>query len=241
MKIALCLHGLFDSSQDMSSKGSDGFNHIKKNILDNNNVDVFIHSWEVDKKDEINNLYKPVKSLYETQIDFEPIVIERNLNSLTRMPRLPKNVLSHLYSVSQAVSLVYESSIEYDIVIKARFDLGRINRNTSGPGHMNPYPVQCINFQTDIENDKLYTADWNHFHMGPADMWFYGSSKVMHNFVGLYESLKSEMYIGSEFHKFATDIENNPGDLSNSIAFLKYWMINNGLWDNKVTLPTTWE
>ena len=149
--------------------------------------------------------------------------------------------MSHLYSVSQAIGLVYDSSVEYDIVIKARFDLGRINRLTSGPGLGNPYPVQCINFQTDIDDDKLYTADWNHFHMGPADMWFYGSSKVMYNFVGLYESLKREMYIGSKFHRFATNIENNPGDLSNAIAFYKYWMIDNGLWDSKVTLPTTWE
>lgn len=33
MKIALCLHGLFDSLTDSSSKGSDGYQHIKKNVL----------------------------------------------------------------------------------------------------------------------------------------------------------------------------------------------------------------
>ena len=30
MKVALCLHGLFDSLTDLNSKGIDGFNHIKK-------------------------------------------------------------------------------------------------------------------------------------------------------------------------------------------------------------------
>jgi hypothetical protein len=76
------------------------------------------------------------------------------------------------------MKLPYTTNSKYDIIIKARFDLGRINRNTSGPGLGNPYPVQCINFKTEIESDKIYMADWNHLHMGPADMWFYGSNKL---------------------------------------------------------------
>ena len=44
MKIALCLHGMFDSSMDTTSNGLDGFAHIKKHILDKGDVDVFIHS-----------------------------------------------------------------------------------------------------------------------------------------------------------------------------------------------------
>jgi len=241
MKIALCLHGLFDSTTDMASKGLDGFNHIKKNILDGNDVDIFIHSWEVEKENEINELYNPKKSIYEPQINFQKIADSRGLNSLKNTPRLPKNVLSHLYSVTKSVSLPYEESKNYDIVIKARFDLGRINRLTSGPGQMNPYPVQCINFSTNISNDKIYMANWQHFHMGPADMWFYGSFDIMRNFINLYESLVDEMYIGSEYHKFATSIENNTGDLSNAIAFYKYWMIKNNLWENKINLDTEWE
>lgn len=241
MKIALCLHGLFDSTVDMTSKGLDGFNHIKKNILDGNDVDIFIHSWEVEKENEINELYNPKRSTYEHQIDFQKIADSRGLNSLSNTPRLPKNVLSHLYSVTKSVSLPYKENKKYDIVVKARFDLGRINRLTSGPGQMNPYPVQCINFSTKILNDKIYMANWQHFHMGPADMWFYGSFDIMRNFINLYESLMDEMYIGSEYHKFATSIENNPGDLSNAIAFYKYWMIKNNLWENRINLDTEWE
>ena len=84
-------------------------------------------------------------------------------------------------------------------------------------------------------------ANWQHFHMGPADMWFYGSFDIMRNFINLYESLMDEMYIGSEYHKFAISIENNPGDLSNAIAFYKYWMIKNNLWENRINLDTVWE
>jgi len=43
MKVALCLHGLFDSITDGNSKGIDGYNHIKKHILDKVDTDVFVH------------------------------------------------------------------------------------------------------------------------------------------------------------------------------------------------------
>ncbi len=241
MKIALCLHGMFNSSMDKKSNGLDGKDYIQKHILDKGDVDVFIHSWDVDKQELIETLYQPKIAVFEKQKDFSEIVSERRLDTLDRCPRSPQSVLSHLYSVTECLKLLHKSDVPYDVVIKSRFDLGRINRDTSGPGIGNPYPVQCINFQTDIEPDKIYMANWNHFHMGPADMWFYGSSSIMENFTTLYDALYAEMYIGSDFHQFAKSIENNDGDISNSIAFYKWWMIKTGLWDKRVTLDTVWE
>jgi len=240
MKIALCLHGLFNSTTDSTSNGIDGFEYIKENILTKGEVDVYIHSWELDKKEEIINLYNPKSYIFEEQKEFLNIIKDRGLNTLTKTPRPIKNVVSHFYSVSESINLALNSKIDYDIIVKSRFDLGRINRNTSGPNKHNPFPVQCINFKTDIENDKLYMANWNHFNMGPADMWFYGSINVMKEFKNLFNFLEKEMYIDSEYHNFATSIENNRGDLSNSIAFYKYWMVKNGLWDNKIVLDTIW-
>ena len=241
MKVALCLHGLFNSTTDRSSLGSDGYEHIKKHILDVVDTDVFIHSWEVDKIGKINDLYKPTSASYQYQLDFTNFIKERKLDKLQGTPRSPQSVLSHLYSVTQVMKLVYNSNTEYDVVIKARFDLGRINRSTSGPGKGNPFPVQCINFNPNIEANKIYMADWNHFHMGPADMWFYGSMDTMKPFTTLFDSLEEQMDMGSEFHQFATQIEGNGGDLSNSVAFYKWWMIQNGLWENRINLQTIWE
>jgi len=241
MKIALCLHGMFNSTQDLSSNGFDGYDHIKKHILDKGDTDVFVHSWDIDMQDVITDLYKPITAVFEPQKDFTDLIYDRDLDLLPNTPRSPQSVLSHLYSVTEVMKLPYKTNTEYDIVVKARFDLGRINRNTSGPGLGNPYPVQCINFQTDIQFDKIYMADWNYFNMGPADMWFYGSYNVMRLFGGLYESLISQMEINSPFFKFAVNIEGNAGDLSNSIAFYKYWMIQNGLWEKRINLPTLWE
>jgi hypothetical protein len=178
MKIALCLHGLFNSTTDQTSNGFDGFNYIKKHILDKSDVDVYIHSWELDKKDEIIALYNPNDYIFQPQKLFSKIILDRGLNTLTNTPRPISSVISHLYSVTESIKLALNSKHDYDIIIKSRFDLGRINRNTSGPNKHNPFPVQCINFNT---------------------------------------------------------------DLSNSIAFYKYWMIKNGLWDNKILLNTTWE
>ena len=242
MKIALALHGLFNSTQDLSSRGDDGYNHIKKHILDKGDVDVFIHSWEVEKKEMIESLYKPVKSTFESQIDFLPLVKERKLDKLPNPPRKPETILSHLYSVTEAMKLVYQSRKKYDVVIKARFDLGRINRETSGPHNQtNPYPVQCINFNPLIDKNKIYMADWQYFKQGPADMWFYGSSEIMSKFKDLYNSLYDNMYVGSKLHDFATSMEENPGDLSNAVIFYKFWMMSCGLWENKVALETFWE
>jgi len=242
MKIALCLHGLFDSGYDSSSNGLDGHEHIKKHILSKGDVDVFIHSWEVDKQGMIEAIYQPKVSIFEPQKDFSELIKERGLDKLEGCPRPPQSVLSHLYSVTEVMKLPHQQTdVNYDIIIKARFDLGRINRQTSGPGRGNPYPVQCINFQTDIIDNKIYTANWNHFHMGPADMWFYGSPRVMVEFTTLYNFLEEQMKIDSEFHQFATEIEGNKGDLSNSIAFYKWWMIKNDLWNNRINLDTIWE
>jgi hypothetical protein len=242
MKIALCLHGLFNSTQDENSDGFNGYIYIKNNILNKFDTDVFIHSWEPDKKKLLEILYQPKKAIFEPQKDFSEMIKERGLDTLEGCPRSPQSVLSHLYSVTEVMKLPHQQTgVKYDIIIKARFDLGRINRNTSGPGLGNPFAVQCINFQTDIENGKLYNANWNHFNMGPADMWFYGSPDVMVEFTTLFNFLDEQMKLDSEFHKFATEIENNRGDLSNAIAFYKWWMIKTDLWDNRINLDTIWE
>lgn len=240
MKIALCLHGLFNSTTDFTSNGVDGFEYIKKNILSKGDVDIYIHSWELDKKEEILNLYNPKSYVFEQQKDFSSIINDRGLDALGQTPRPIKNVVSHLYSVTEAINLALNSGVDYDVIIKSRFDLGRINRDTSGPNKHNPFPVQCIILLTEIEQDKLYMANWNHFNMGPADMWFYGSKDVMKEFSTLFPFLEKEMYLDSEYHNFATGIENNRGDLSNSIAFYKYWMIKKGLWEIKKPIDTIW-
>lgn len=236
MKIALCLHGLFDSNTDVTSKGIDGYKYIKHHILDNKDVDIFIHSWNIEKQNQINDLYKPKSVKYEKQLDFKNIIVPRNLDSLLNYPRHPHSVLSHFYSIQESFKLCYEFNVNYDIVIKSRFDLGRINRTTSFE-----YPVQCINFIPSLNTNFLYMADWNLFDQGPADMWFYSGYENMKLFTKIYDDLLDIFYINSDFHRYAFKIQHNMGDLSNSIIFLKYWFEIKGLWNKKIALKTQYE
>lgn len=221
MKIALCLHGYFDSRMDNSSKGSDGYHHIKKNILDKADIDVYIHSWQPELKEKIKGLYNPVDSIFETQINFSSIVKDLGLENMpadSSKGRSPSTILSHFYSIQKCFKLV--DFKKYNLIIKSRFDLGRINRMSS-----QSEPVQCINFNPNCDPRKLYMADWSRFKDGPADMWYYGGPEIMKNFTTFYDDIKSII---------------NTSNV-NAIHLVKQWMIEKKIWDLKKPLTTTWE
>ena len=227
MKTALCLHGYFDSRMDHASKGLDGYNHIKKNVLNKTDVDVYIHSWQPELEQSIRELYCPVAAIFEKQIDFSNVVKDLNLSNMpsdSPLGRSPATIFSHFYSIQKCFEQV--DFKKYDCVIKARFDLGRINRNTSGPGNYNSYPVQCINFDPDLAMTNLYMANWQYLDLdGPADMWFYGSSDIMKHFCKLYDYTVAYMD------------ETNV----NAIHLLKQYMEYVGIWKQKAPLATDWE
>lgn len=244
MKAALVLGGYFNSKQDSSSKGIDGFNHIKKNIFNKIETDVFIHSWQPELKDMIVDLYKPKNIISEPQIDFSPIVIERKLNQdylnyFVKLGRPTEHKFSQFYSCSKAFELVrdYEKKVgkDYDIIIKGRFDLGRINRNIS-----REFPVQCINFDPNLDMSKLYFAYWEQQQYGPPDMWWYSNSKNMRKFVDLYnKSVNDYWHIGSNFYKEFND--DQKFQIFNIHCILKKFLIDVDLLEKSNYLKTTWE
>ena len=75
MKVALCLSGLVGCSKKFG-KGSPidyrlPYQHFKKNISDNQiELDVFMHSWSVDYKNELIECYKPKDYIFEPQKNF---------------------------------------------------------------------------------------------------------------------------------------------------------------------------
>ncbi|KFA99244.1 hypothetical protein HW45_05005, partial [Vibrio sp. ER1A] len=75
MKVAICFYGLVGGRADKNGNGIPldpkiAYNLNYKNIISNNDVDVFIHSWSNEFKDELNKLYNPKRSIIEKQIDF---------------------------------------------------------------------------------------------------------------------------------------------------------------------------
>ena len=221
MKIALCLSGYFNSFTDLTSKGIDGFDHLKRHVFNKGDVDVYIHSWDLKNEQQIRDLYNPKYAIFEPQIDFSNLIKEKDHNKIPNPPRTPQTIYSHFYSTSQSFKLIEGN---YDWVIKSRFDIGRINRATSGPHNSNnPYPVQCINFNPTLSPNKLYMANWQYLKSdGPADMWFYGGQDIMKPFSTIFDNINNYFKC-------------------NAIHLYKNFMVQNGMWGNKILLNTIWE
>ena len=130
MKIALCLHGnvgmLYTHKRQYDwDKYIDyriGYTHFKKHLFDvNENVDVFIHSWNTEFEKGITDTYKPKSFLFEQQK-----VFDAKWNDTTGTTR-KEHMFSRWYSAKESLRLKkqYEidNNFEYDIVISTRFDL----------------------------------------------------------------------------------------------------------------------
>jgi hypothetical protein len=183
MKIALCLHGLVGSTKGKNGDllgGSDqvlslSLNHNSKFVI-TENVDVFVHSWSTELRDEIISLYLPKKFNIEPQIEFKvPDYIKSD----------HKRAFSHLsrwYSFRESVRFKKEyeqaHNFKYDFILVQRFDLCW-NRK--------------IEFET-MNKDRLYVGlaglnvnkEW-------SDRWFISNSTNMDKFASLYELIPTYM------------------------------------------------
>jgi len=253
MKVALCLSGYFSSQKDKSSLGKDGFEHIKANILSKADVDVYMHCWNDDKKNEIEELYAPFikASKFEKQIDFKTVFHDNGLDKYPIHGTPFYNIFSQFYSIQESFKLLYQNNFrQYDFVIKSRFDLGRINRKNTSPiidlynrvrGNGRIYPVQCINFDPSLDNNNIYFPKWAKHRIdseGLADMWYYSSTINMKKFLCIYDFMINEIVANSEYTDWAS---NERGGPLNAIKALKYFLIKNELWDEVELLKTKWE
>ncbi len=124
MKIALCLSGVIGSSNRWSEGKeldySIGYEYLNNAIMKHADVDVFIHSWSNQHEEGLTKLYKPVDSIFETQIDFG----YDNPKSFA--------IMSQGYTKKTAVRLALNYSIknnfEYDFVVLTRLDLAWIKQ-----------------------------------------------------------------------------------------------------------------
>lgn len=72
MKIALCLHGLADgkNSKGKPVRAEIGAKCFAEKLFKQYDVDVFLHSWSVDVKEDLIKWYQPKKYMFENQINF---------------------------------------------------------------------------------------------------------------------------------------------------------------------------
>ena len=171
--------------------------------------------------------------MFQKQINFSPLT--QHLGIIPNPPRTPNTILSHFYSVSESIKLACEKD-NYDIIIKARFDLGRINRRTSGPQNAdNPFPVQCITFDPGLNMNQLHMANWQYLDSdGPADMWFYSSSENMSHLKDLYKFALKCFDLNSTHAKSL----NTLNDLPNAVKLYKAFYIEKQQKESRTRTPT---
>ena len=205
MKIAICLHGYFNNRMDPDA-GDNGFKYIKDNIVKDNEVDFFVHSWEPDMEEHIRKLYNPVSAIFEPQIDFSDKVDDDYFNEgFNKKATMYANCTSHntlsfLYSRAQSIKL--KGGTEYDCVVACRFDLGQRGKECA---HMFKYNVAEIRFDENADMDKLHSSMWDQLNAGYADQWFYSSSENMDMLATAYEKAITYLAPGSEYEKAITE------------------------------------
>jgi hypothetical protein len=213
MRIALCLHGYFNNKQD-SSSGDNGFKYLTDLLLEKYNVDVFFHSWELDKEVYLKELYKPVYYISEEQIDFKNIMKENNIsqeyfdqdfdrkNSPYSSCKIESS-LSFLYSRKKSLELAFmyeqKKKFTYDIIISARFDLGQRDKF----GNWKHY-VSQIKFEPTFNMNYIYSAMWDQINAGYADQWFYSNSENMKILSKAYDNALLDLQEGSVYENILT-------------------------------------
>jgi hypothetical protein len=213
-RIALCIGNLAERGRRMEKAYLHGYNHIKEKILDKNeNVDVFLHSWEPELKDTLLELYKPKAYFFEDQKNFEDEYNECDLNITAHNSY--SNLFSMFYSRYAVNNILKEYSknnnIEYDWVIFCRYDL-------------DVEKIHCIEFDKNYDNNYLYMSMYDQLNSGPADHWFFGNQKDMDIILSLYSNLKEYCLPNSKFIKTCLEewIDSNENDIfSCEILFAK--------------------
>lgn len=171
MKTALCLHGLAGGKNDRGVPvdwNKIVYSLYKTHILDTNDVDVFLHTWTVDLKDELTRLYNPRKSVFEKQIMFD------------QEPTKKHSVYSRWYSLKKTVELKreYEKKhhFTYDCVMITRFDLAFF---------------KDVRFE-EFDMNYFYVSNWEvRPSIGVNDLWFFSNSDFIDTFSTLYDHLDS--------------------------------------------------
>lgn len=220
MRIALCLYGLvgglekwrgkknaeLESSKEILKIGAD-FYH--KNLIDSNNVDVFVHSWSKNLEKEIIDLYSPENSVIENQ---------KKYNIPNHVPGWDWRKHSH-YSRWSSTQIVVDlkrqhekkNNIKYDFVMLARFDHALEKKidfstlNSEGVYSLvwprwfekdKPLPdkfyfplINKIGRERFLKSHSKRLVGYPHNDEGLLDQWICMNSENMNNFANLYNLL----------------------------------------------------
>ena len=186
-KIALCLSGFIGSSGKwISGKEIDynyGYDYIKFGILDNADVDVFIHSYSTNHKKGILDLYNPKKSVFEENKQFTILGKKRDELPDPYAFSIKSMWYSRKRSVELAIDYERENNIAYDHILLTRFDIAffkkfEFEKYDSSKLYI-AGPIKTIQ-----SNGEEYATKVN-------DVYFMGNSKTMSEVIDVYNTYEN--------------------------------------------------
>ena len=200
MRIALCFRGQTGFSANWTGPKRlpldprIGYNFhnitvIQPNALAGHQVDIFLHSWSVDKKDQLLQYYQPKKHLIEEQIPFET---QRSTEDgfSERQVKSEFAMISSLSSAKKVINLKSqvekEEGFTYDAVMLLRYDVTLHPENIRL--NMQKYDMNCFYYNRNEDYDKKRKSD-----SYVLDYWFFTNSNWMNEY-GKMADLLLEKY-----------------------------------------------
>ena len=176
MKIALCLSGYvgfddkivgldtgtFNDSNKISIP--EGYETIKKNVISDYDCDTFIHSWDVEQKKEILEIYKPKDYIIEPQKGADEGILDGS-------------GYSQWYSRKKVIELALEAKQNYDWIFVTRFDL-----------------IFEMKFIYETYDKSCVYVPGEPRPVSINDLYVMGSEENMNHVKDLFDNLKSEGY-----------------------------------------------
>lgn len=125
MKVALLLSGL-------ARKVEEGYKTTWGHLIDNYDVDIYLHVWKDEEWDKVSKFYPNAKSIH-IQEPFKFTKYKEGIklpHNDTSRPLPQYDVMScfrqfpMVYSWQNVYQQMYDTQIQYDVVIRSRYDLG---------------------------------------------------------------------------------------------------------------------
>ena len=219
MKVALLLSGL-------ARKVEEGYNATWRHLIDNYDVDIYLHAWKDEEWEKVSQLYPNAKS---THIQ-EPFKFTKYKEGIklphndTSRPLPQYDVMScfrqfpMVYSWQNVYQQMNDTQIEYDVVIRSRYDLGMLQ-----PFNLENLDFNLVNLSSDgrfLDDNLCITNQEN------AEILYSGVFNKLLNYA------KEKGYLGSAEESW-TEIVNRAGLMNSTqrnIALKFQLLRDNWLW-----------
>ena len=237
MKIAIIISGLPRCYKE-------GYEELKKWFLDKYDCDIYIHTWYDTKtifktghnfslnKDykfteedyqNILELYQPKNYTFQKPIPFD-------VNGIISKLGVKLNVsLSSFYSLQHSFNLIKESGIEYDYIIRTRFDLKFTD-------YISP---ECV-FLKDISLLNPNQLNYFQYSDDPTiriaeidDLFAVGGFEVMDVYCNTFSYVLNYLYMNQEYKEWLNNLVLDPELLVNE-SLLKFHLFKNNISLNPV-------